>query len=100
LRQPVVAFYDIEAEIYTKARQRTNDHAAEDSSEGENNEDKDGGPPGKDIDGDIDLASHFLRDILSDERPAPDSEGIMPPVVATHMEMGSHEATEEEWENM
>jgi hypothetical protein len=26
----------------------------------------------------------FLHDILSDERPAPNSEGIVPPVVATH----------------
>jgi hypothetical protein len=37
---------------------------------------------------------------LVDEKPALNSEGVVPPVVATHMEIGSHEATEEEWENM
>jgi hypothetical protein len=47
------------------------------------------------------VAPPFLRDILSDDRlaPAPNPEGIIPPAVATYMEMGSHEATEE-WENM
>jgi hypothetical protein len=50
----------------------------------------------------IRVAPRFLRDTLSEDRPAPapNSEGIMPPVVATYVEMGSHEIAEEEWENM
>jgi hypothetical protein len=49
----------------------------------------------------IRVAPPFLCHILSNDRPAPapNSEGIMPPVVATYMEMGSHEAMEE-WEDM
>ena len=31
------------------------------------------------FDGGIDLASPFLRTILSDERPAPNFEGVVPP---------------------
>jgi hypothetical protein len=46
--------------------------------------------------------SRHLCDILLDERPAPapNSEGIMPPVVTTRVEMWGHETTEEEWGNM
>jgi hypothetical protein len=49
----------------------------------------------------IRVAPPFLCDTLSDDRPAPapNSEGIIPPAVATYMELGSHEATEER-ENM
>jgi len=52
------------------------------------------------LDGDVDLASPFLHNILSDERPAPNFEGVIPPVVAAHMEARNCEATEEDWENM
>jgi len=108
LKRPVVAFYDIEAEIYAKARRRINDHMPGDSSEEDDNDDDDDdddrSPTRKDrefeLDGDIDLTSPLLRDILSDERPALGSEGAAPPTVAIHGETRNREATEEEWENM
>ena len=105
MKRPVVAFYDIEAEIYARARQRINDQVSEDSSDdSDNGDDEDRSPAGKDgefeLDGDIDLASPFLRNILSDERPTPGSEGAAPPAVAVHGETRNREATEEEWENM
>ena len=52
------------------------------------------------FDGDTDLASLFLRNILSDERPAPNVEGVVPPVVAAHTEARNREAIEEDWEDV
>ena len=50
--------------------------------------------------GDLGLAPPFLRNILPDERPAPNFEGVVPPVVAAHVEARNREATEEDWEDM
>ena len=105
MKRPVVTFYDIEAEIYARARQQINNQASEDSSEDDDDgNDKDRSPAGKDgefeLDGDIDLASPFLRKILSDEPPSLGSEGVAPPAVAVCRETRNREATEEEWENM
>ena len=52
------------------------------------------------LDDDTNLASPFLRNILSDERPAPDFEGVTPLVVVTHMEMTNRRATEDGWANI
>ena len=101
----MVAFYDIEAEIYTKAKQQADDFTPEDSSEDEDDDrDEGGNPADKDgafeLDDDIDLSSPFLCDMLSDERLVPDLKGVMAPTITTCTEMRNREPTEEEWENM
>ena len=106
MERPVVAFYDIEAEIHAKAKQGVDDYAPEDSSESEDeDQDEDGNPATRDrefeLDEDINLSSPFLRNMLSDEQPAPvPGDTRLPAVAATYTELRNREPTEEEWENM
>jgi hypothetical protein len=77
----------------------------EDSSEGEDDDqDEDENPANKDgeseLDDDIDLSSPFPRNMLSDEQPVQDFEGITIPTIIERADMRNHEPTEEEWENM
>lgn len=80
-KRPVVAFYKIEDEIYQKARQKVTDLTADDSSEdkgddqnGPNVEQEERSPIDRDLafdlDGDVNLKSMFLQDMLSDVRTA------------------------------
>jgi len=55
---------------------------------------------GFDLDGGVDLTSSFLSSMLSDERPAPDLNGLVAPAIATHTDMRDREPTKDEWENM
>ena len=104
MKQPVVAFYDVEAEIYARAKQQAED-TANDPGEDEDEDDdsnEDRGPIDKDgdfeLDDDIDLSSPFLHNMVS-ERPVPNFTGLVAPVVATHLETNRN-ATTEEWDNM
>ena len=45
-----------------------------------------------------DLASPFLRGLISDERLLPNSDGLVPAMATARAEMGSREATAEECE--
>ena len=74
MKRPIVAFCDIEEEVYAKAKQQAADFVAEDSSEDEDDgwgERGHGGPTGNgeefEFDDDVDLASPFPRGMLSDE---------------------------------
>ena len=51
-------------------------------------------------DGDIDLSSPFVRNMVSDERLVPDPKGVTVPAIATDAKMRNCEPTEEESENM
>ena len=52
------------------------------------------------LDDDTDLTSIFLRNMVSDERPAPDPMGLATPsIVATHLGTNRY-TTVEEWEIM
>ena len=105
----MVAFHDIEAEIYVKAKHQAGDSVAYSSSRlDDDNDDSDDGDDrcpavkGRDfeLDDGIDLTSIFLRNMVSDERPAPDPMGLATPsIVATHLGMNRN-ATAEEWETM
>ena len=74
MERPVVAFSNVENEIYAKANEQVTNLMAEDSSEGEevcqnedvNSEDRDGE---FDLDDDIDLDSPLLNNMLSDTKP-------------------------------
>ena len=90
----MVAFHDIEAEIYVKAKQQASDGVAYSSSGLDDNDDDgdDRCPAVKDgdfeLDDDIDLTSIFLRNMVSDEQPTPDPMGLATPsIVATHLGM-------------
>ena len=99
----VVAFHDIKAKIYVKAKQRADDYAPEDLNGGEDNEDEDGVTT--DVDGDFefdkhaDLSSPFLCNMLSGERPVSDLEGVTAPTTVMYAEMRNRELTEE-WKNI
>lgn len=104
LKRPVVAFYDIEAEIYTKAKRQADDHTPEDPSEDEDdNPNDDKNPADEDgefeLDNDIDLSSPFLHNMLSDKQLVPDLEDVMTPTSTMYPEWRDREPTEEEWEN-
>ena len=90
----MVAFHDIEVEIYVKAKQQAGDSVAyTSSSSGLDDDDDDDRCPavkGRDfeLDDGIDLTSIFLRNMVSDEWPAPDPMGLATPsIVATHLGM-------------
>jgi len=78
LKRPIVAFCNIEDKIYAKAKQQATDFVAEDSSEDEDDESGHGGPMGNggefEFDDGIDLASPFLRGMLSDKQLVPNFE--------------------------
>ena len=101
----MVAFYNVEAEIYAKAKQQAK-HVANDLNEDNNddNEDisEDRGPGEKnryfELDEGIDLTSPFLRNMVSD-RPVPGLTGLVTPIITTDLEM-NRAATAEEWDNM
>lgn len=112
--RPVVAFYNIEAEIHVKARQQVNDHVPEDLSKAEDDsQDGDANPAAKDgdanpavkdgefeLDDDINLSSPFLRYMLLDKWLAQVFEGTATPQITVYTEMRNCEPTEEEWANM
>ena len=116
----MVAFHNIEAEIYAKAKQRASDSAVNGSSGDDNdNKNDDGDGDGDDdgsnddddsrdpavkggdfeLDDDIDLMSPFLCNMVSDKQLTPDLMGLTTPVAATDLEI-NRDATAEEWENM
>ena len=92
--------------MLAKAKQQVDDHAPEDSSESEDEDQgEDGNPAAKDgefeLDEDIDLSSPILRNILSDEHLALAPQGTTPPTFAgAPTELRDREPTEEEWDNM
>ena len=101
----MVAFYDINEEIYKTAEQRANSDTVEDLSDSEDDDqDEDGDTTEEDVefelDDDVDFTSPFLHSMLSDQRPASSLSDAVVSVAATHVEMKSREPTEEEWENM
>ena len=102
----MVAFHNIEAEIYENTKLQANEDANEDPSEDEDSckDESQGRLTDKDIefelDDDIDLTSPFLCSMVSGERPLPSFDGLVPPAATTRAGMGSREATEEEWDNV
>ena len=111
----MVAFCNIESEIYEKAKEKVADLTVDNASEDEDDDDdelndcngqeEEGSPADEglvfDLDGDVNLESAFLRGLLSDVRASPTLESVG--VVATeltHREMRDHEPTEDDWENM
>ena len=110
----MVAFCNIESEIYEKAKQQVVDLTVNDSSDDEDDEQSgddnqgEGGStadedPVFELDGDINLESLFLQSMLLDMETSLTSEsGIIPAVVAgpAHGEMKDWEPTEDDWENM
>lgn len=103
MKNPVVAFYDIEADIHEKAKHQPDDLTTGDSSEGEDDDcDVDAGSIGRDreflLDRDIDLESPFLYSMLSDERPVPGPSTDTTPALRNGAR--DSEPTDEEWENM
>ena len=101
-KRPVVTFYDIEGEIYEKAKQQAIDLTADESSEEDDDQDEDRGPANKDLvfdlDDDINLDSPFLQGMLSDTRvSAPESTAATTgPVLIKPKDC---EPTEDNWEN-
>ena len=106
LERPVVAFCNIENEIYAKANKQVVDLTVEDLSEdSEGDQDKDANPVDKDsefnLDDDVDLRSPLLDGMLSDRQPTPDQENIpASAAVAARLETRNHEPTEDDWENL
>ena len=108
MKRPVVAFHDIEAEIYKKAEEWASADATEGSDEDEDDDQDEEREPAKadddqefELDDDIDLASSFLRNMLADTKPSVLSpRGLAAPAVASLMEVRNREATEEEWANV
>jgi len=104
LERPVVAFCNIENEIYAKANKKVVDLTVEDLSEDEGDQDKDMNPVDKDsefnLDDDVDLGSPLLNGMLSDRQPAPDRENVATSMAtAVRLEPRNHEPTEDDWEN-
>ena len=105
-KRPVVAFHNIEAEVYETTKPQVNEDPNEDPSEDEDNrqDENQGRLTDKDVefelDDDIDLTSPFLCSMVSGEQPLPSFDGLAPPAVTTHAGTRSREATEEEWDNV
>ena len=111
----MVAFHNIEAGIYTKAKQRASDSDSvvngssgddndnKNDNNGYNDDDNSRDPAVKggdfELDNDIDLMSPFLCNMVSDKQLTPDLMGLTTPVAATDLEINC-DATAEEWENM
>ena len=109
MKKPIVASCHIEEEIYAKAKQQAADFVAEDSSEDEDDgwdESGHGGPMGNgeefEFDDDVDLASPFLRGMLSDKQLVPNFEDTVSATTAGNIrtETRNHEPSEDDWENM
>jgi hypothetical protein len=108
----VVAFCNIESEIYKKARDRVVDLTVNDSSEDEddnqsdNDQDENGSPAGKDstfdLDGDVDLESPFLQGLLSDTQTPTPGRSTTPAITngSILMETRDRIPTEDDWKNM
>ena len=99
----MVAFCNIEGEIYKKAKQQAADLTVNDSSEDEDDdEDEDRSPldrnPMFDLDSDVDLESPFLQNMLSDTRVSPTPEQDATPGATTAPTRS--EPTEDDWENI
>ena len=109
LKRLIVAFCNIEEEIYAKAKQQATDFVAENSSEDEDDgwdESGHGGPMSNgeefEFDDDIDLASPFLHGILSDKQLVPNFEDTTFRITTGNIgtETRNHEPSEDDWENM
>jgi len=106
LDRPVVAFCNIENEIYAKANKQATNSTTEDSSEdeeGDRNEDTD--PVDKDgefyLDDEIDLESPLLNSMLSDRQLEPGPENFWASTTAAaHVGAVNLEPTEDDWENL
>ena len=103
LERPVVAFCNIENEIYVKADKQVVDPIVEELSEDEEDQNKDTNPMDKDgeftLDDDVDLESSLLDSMLSDRQPALNQANTTACVAAV-VEMRNHEPTEHDWENL
>ena len=105
-KRPVVAFHNIEAEVYETMKPQANEDPNKDPSKDEDNcQDKNQGClTDKDVEfelnDDIDPTSPFLCSMVSGEQPLPSFDGLAPPAVTTHVGTGSREATGEEWDNV
>ena len=84
MKRLIVAFCNIEEEIYAKAKQQAADFVAEDSSGDEDDgwdESGHGGPTGNgeefEFDDDVDLTSPFPHGMLLDKQLVPNFEDIL-----------------------
>ena len=102
MERPVVAFCNIENEIYAKANKQVIDLTTEDLSEDDEDKNEDANPVDKDrefnLDDDVDLESPLLDGMLSDRRPASNQENVA--AITAHVEMRDREPTEDDWENL
>ena len=102
----VVAFHNIEAEVYETTKPQANEDPNEDPSKAKDDcQDKNQGRlTDKDVEfelnDDVDLKSPFLCSMVSGEQLLPSFDSLVPPAVTTRVGTGSREATEEEWDNM